>query len=283
MAFGLVVAAAVIRDTLTPKWLEFLFYKLTFTYNFFGAFQIDAYRNLAPLSGSANHFWSISAEEQFYLVAPLLICTLAFGRSIWFWTICSAFLLSVPVGRFFAAVALGVLAAVARERLGQWNEQRSARYFLGLTAVVTFTSLYFDLVPYRIFAPLCSIAIVLCLAQQSASGPSQLGEFLGGVSYPMYLNHWIGAFVTHGLLKRIGGTGTPIEGVISVLSGFLISAVLYQLIDARVRRNRNKYYSRVVGVIVAVLGYALVLSGIVVGSTLTTENLANEFRPFFMH
>jgi len=28
--------------------------------------------------------------------------------------------------------------------------------------------------------------------------------FLGGAFYPIYLNHWIGAFVAHGLAKRTG-------------------------------------------------------------------------------
>jgi len=278
VAFGLVVAAALIHDTITPKWFEFLFYKLTFTYNFFGALQIDSYRTLAPLSGSANHFWSISAEEQFYLVAPLLICALAFGRSVWFWVACATLLLAVPLGRFFAAIALGVLAVVIREKIGPWNERRAVCGALGLGAALMFIFLYLDLLPYRIFAPICSVLAVLCLAQPSRSGPSRVGEFLGGVSYPMYLNHWIGAFVTHGILKRVGGIGVTAEGLIAVIFGFIISAVLYQFIDANVRKYRNRFYSRRLGIVIAILGYALVLSGVFVGSMLTTETLADELR-----
>lgn len=61
-ALVLLLAVSMLRDQVTPKYLELVFYKLTFVYNWFGMEQVAAYRSHMPLAGSGNHFWSICAE-----------------------------------------------------------------------------------------------------------------------------------------------------------------------------------------------------------------------------
>ena len=68
LALGLLITASLtLRDTPTYKWSEFVFYKSTFVYNLFGPPQLAQHQAEMPLAGTGNHFWSVNAEEQFYL------------------------------------------------------------------------------------------------------------------------------------------------------------------------------------------------------------------------
>ena len=57
-----------------------------------------------------SHVWSVNAEEQFYLVAPLILVLLAHrvGRSI---VLCCALAAAAYYFDSYAAIVLGVLAA----------------------------------------------------------------------------------------------------------------------------------------------------------------------------
>jgi len=68
----LLMAASLLKDQVTQKWIEIFSYDLTFVYNLFGPPQLAEFKDAMPLQGTGNHFWSICAEEQFYLVAPLI-------------------------------------------------------------------------------------------------------------------------------------------------------------------------------------------------------------------
>src|SRR5882762_8097202 len=49
VAIVLLATASVLKDRITPKWLEIFFYDLTFVYNFFGSPQLDALKGAMPL------------------------------------------------------------------------------------------------------------------------------------------------------------------------------------------------------------------------------------------
>lgn len=80
----LLYGVALFREGAGFFWFKYLLFDLTFTHQIFTVFPAAA--NEMPLDGSGNQFWSISVEEQFYLVAPLLILVVRGGRSIWVWT-----------------------------------------------------------------------------------------------------------------------------------------------------------------------------------------------------
>jgi peptidoglycan/LPS O-acetylase OafA/YrhL len=131
------------------KWLEIFFYNFTFSYNFFGPPQLAEFRNAMPLQATGNHFWSICAEEQFYLFAPFLITIPArIGRTIWFWCLICAAALASPYWGYFASISFGVLASVIRLRLGDWHTAKPATVILAVVAVISFLGIICtDVVP----------------------------------------------------------------------------------------------------------------------------------------
>jgi peptidoglycan/LPS O-acetylase OafA/YrhL len=253
------------RDTLTAKWLEFVIYKFAFVYDFFGPPQLAQYRQAMPLQGSTNHFWSICAEEQFYLLSPIVIMLLPLGRSVWLWLAIFAATAASPFWNLFASIALGVSAVVLREKIGDWHQSRPVAALLLSFAAATFAAVYLGVAPYRIGAPLLSISLVLALAQPGSR--SKIAEFLGGISYPMYLNHWLGMFLSNALYGKLGLRGTILSEVTGVVLAIAIAAALYIAIDRNVRANRERFYTPRFGAVAAMTGYALVVSGMIYGFT----------------
>lgn len=268
VAIALLVAVSLLKDRITFKWFEFVFYDLTFVYNFFGSPQLATAISEMPLTGTGNHFWSICAEEQFYLLAPFLICIPGkVGRSIGFWCLLCAAALASPWWGFFGSISLGVLAAVVRSTHGDWHSQRTAMVAMAFIAVISFAATYMDFIAYRVGAPLVAISTVLLLAQ---SGPySHALAFLGGISFPMYLNHWIATFAVNAAFSKLGLPRSAYSQILSVVIGLLIASVLYLCIDRVIKKNRDRYFTTLRGKTVAVSGFALVAIGIIGGLVMT--------------
>lgn len=257
--FVAVAGMAVIYLAFLPvsaKWLELTFYKLTFVFNYFGI------RGQPHTAFNGNHLWSICAEEQFYLVAPLLIVVLRIGRSPICWLAIYAASMLTDDWNFFASISLGVLAATIQQRLGDWHQAQIARLGLVAVAIVTFAAIYTGRLPYPAGAPICAVATVLALAQHG--NRSSIAGFLGGISYPVYLNHWFGLWTASVVLRH---TGHEADGVLYAISAtalaIIVGAVMYLAIDRVVMQNRAKYFTKRRGATAAALGYSLVVAGVV--------------------
>lgn len=97
-------------------------------------------------------------------------------------------------------------------------------------------------------------------------GPQhRFGEFVGGMSYPLYLNHWIGVYVGNALLGPFGLRESGARIVLSALISLGIAAALYWWVDRRMLAMRGQMFSHARAIVVAILAYATVLFGIVVG------------------
>lgn len=265
VAIMLLMAASLLKEPITAKWLEFFFYKITFVYDFFGPPQLDRFHSDMPLDGTGHHFWSITAEEQFYLLAPFLITIMParIGRSIWFWGILAAIANLSLYWNYFGSISLGVLAAVVRHKAGDWHNATIAKVALAIMGAALLAVTYFDLLDYRIGAPLFSLCLVLLLAQGGAH--SHVASFVGGVSYPMYLNHWIGVFLANAVFGAIGLRGSLLCQVSGVVISLIVCAILYVVVDLQVRRNRDQYFTFLRGKIAAATGFALVAIGLAGG------------------
>jgi peptidoglycan/LPS O-acetylase OafA/YrhL len=164
---------------------------------------------------------------------------------------------------YYGAITLGVLAAIVHERIGKWHETFIAKCGFVVVIAVTAVALAKGVLPYRLNAPLLSIAIVLLLARKG--NKSKVSSFLGGVSYPLYLNHWVGIFAVHAALKPFGLRDSLLAKVLAFVASLGLSSVLYIVVDRRVMANRGRWFRQRLGWTLAASGFAAVAIGVAGG------------------
>ncbi len=263
VALVLLLAASLLRDPVTWKWLEFVFYKLTFVYNLFGTPQLATHIAQMPLRGTGNHFWSVNSEEQFYLLAPLLLVLAApaFGRARATWLVLS---LLAWTSEFATSIVFGVTAATFAFHGEAVFRRCVARALLAVFGIAAAIGLVAG-GPYDKLVPVVSICIVLLLA---VPGPRQsLGAIVGGMSYPLYLNHWIGVFVANALFQRVGMADSVVAHLLSNLLNVGLAVALYLCIDRPLLRRRAGWYTPALGRRAVIAAYSMIGVGLVLGAT----------------
>jgi len=116
---------------------------------------------------------------------------------------------------------------------------------------------------YELVSPFFAISVVLLLATEGK--PSTVGRFLGGMSYPLYLNQWIGVFATHFALKQFGMRTSILATILSAATSLAFCSFLYLVVDSQVIARRATWYSRRLGWTLAGVGYVLIAIGSVTG------------------
>jgi hypothetical protein len=114
----------------------------------------------------------------------------------------------------YSSIVVGVLAAVFAKQFGSVHSFVPAR-LVSFGGVAVFSSALYGGLSYNAWAPLVAVCIVLFLAVRGQ--PMFMGKFLGGMSYPLYLNHWIGVFVGHALMSPFGMRDTVGRHVFSAI------------------------------------------------------------------
>lgn len=266
---ALIFAVSLLKEPLDWHWVEYLFYDLTYTHNWFISPRILEIQSDLPLNGSTNHFWSLSVEEQFYLFAPILILFLARGRSILLWSGIAA--LAVVFKTFYGAIALGVLAVALHRHFGDWHLKSRMTLLLSaglaLCAVVYYTARE----SYFYVAPIASVLIVLLLARPGRK--NAIGSFVGGISYPLYLNHWVGIFAAHEIVQMFGFIGRWAGVWLAAILNIGVASVLFLAIDEQVRKRRNQLFTNDLGRLAALAAYGLVALGAVGGVAIFVARL----------
>lgn len=244
----------------SSRWIEFLAYDVTFTHNWFTLppDPLLASQQM-PLHGTGNHFWSLAVEEQFYLFAPLIITVMPFGRKILPWLGIAA--LAYFSRSEYSAICLGVLSAVIARNYGNWYFSNIGRVALMLTLIVAAMAMISPSA-YMYAAPVLAISVVLLCA--SPLRRNSVTKWLGGISYPFYLNAWIGIFAMHAVEKHFALRPSWYTLPAEFLAGLAVAALSYAIIDSRVMARRNRYYKPSVGWTLGAAGYLLIVSGIVV-------------------
>jgi peptidoglycan/LPS O-acetylase OafA/YrhL len=263
VAIALLFAGAALHHQLhDPKVWEFFFYKATFVYNLFGPSQLAMFRDRMPLGGTGNHLWSICVEEQFYLFAPFLIVFLGKRRPIVVWALIAVVALNFVHPHTFSAIAMGVLLAISRERLGAWYLRLGGTLVvLGvITAAVGLG--WSGCLSYGAAVPFAAAGLVALLARPRR--PLPLGPWLGGISYPFYLNHWIGLSLRKPIARHLHAPALVATGLAFAVA-FAANALHYRYIDRVILARRGRWFTRRRGLIACGCGLLLVTIGLVGG------------------
>ncbi|MEO7335305.1 MAG: hypothetical protein ABIV63_01890, partial [Caldimonas sp.] len=186
----------------------------------------------------------------------LVLASPWFGRRLLVWV---PLALVAWVTDVYAAIVFGVVAAMLLQRYPGFHLRGVAR--AALVAVIVF-SWFANLhtAHYRLIAPWCGIALVLLLAVQGER--RRLGEIAGGLSYPLYLNHWIGGFAATVLLAPFGLGHSFAQLCIGAVLSIALAAALYWFIDRRLLDSRDRLYSRRRARVTLGVGYGMVPMGL---------------------
>ena len=209
------------------------------------------------------HTWSLSIEEQFYIVLPVAIALLNYRARNFVVLLCVAFVISLSLAlfsgsalysqdaRYFSSVlriwqlALGGLTFVVLQNL-----QRPIRVFglpligLVLMALPTFTMPEGALHPgpWAMVATF-GTAVMLLTAFPDRSWTaralsSRVPRYLGKISYGTYLWHW--PLIV--FYQYVGGDFNDKTRVLAILMSFGLGALSHHLIEQPVRRisTRNR-------------------------------------------
>lgn len=210
----------------------------------------SGYFDVAAEAKPFLHFWSLSIEEQFYFLLPLVI--LAVPARFWraalvvlalasliacFWLVSrdpsAAFFL--PVTRWWELLIGSLVAATALPRLPQ-----PLIRFARIGALVLITGLAFT--PLQVPHPgLAALAVCLATAVLVGFPPSEgraniayrAVERVGDVSYALYLVHWP-VFVF--FRAAYDGNAGPVPMAAAVVISFLLAVLLHLAVEQPLRK-----------------------------------------------
>lgn len=216
--------------------------------------------------GIMSHFWTLSVEEHFYLIWPILI--LAFPRSKALLTITIVGMVSILSRLFFLAYGYstlfpriftiscfdafaigGLLAYIFTYYPSKFRKIKESKILfltiiLGLLSTIFLdfneeNGIFWDFVAFRLFASLTSFFfIALAIDSNSKILSNNKLVFFGKLSYSMYLLH---NFVPGFLMGLQYPSNIYLRVVLYYIFLLIISFIAWKLIERPFNKIKNKF------------------------------------------
>lgn len=279
---GMVVLPPITRDALGRD----LFAAAAYISNYLFAWWQNDYQNLDATPSPFIHYWSLAVEEQFYVVWPIFILFLSrYGRK----TILNgvaivtalSLLLSIyqtqtsPIWAFYSLPTRAWELGVGALLLFIPDKYLRNRYFpwLGVVGIV-FASLRFD--ESTAFPGMNALVPVLATAILIGTIPiwprffndlsnNRLSQWLGAISYPLYLWHW------PALVLPSAGLGRPLrirERLFCIILTIVLAHFTSKFIEQPLRHR--KFSAKKIYGFFGVTTSVSLLAAVIIASTATS-------------
>jgi peptidoglycan/LPS O-acetylase OafA/YrhL len=236
-------------------YLKTVIASLTLTSNIYYTSLLNSYFSITAKSTPLLHIWSLSLEEQFYLFWPVffialyklasrikvfsilvliaasLIISYKMTQSM---PIASYYLLPSRIFEFGIGALLCFLPQIKIRKI-----QSIFYSLIALGGLITASYLLNEnsIFPsYTALIPCLLAALFIYTGQNLSNKYSKLIEYLGKISYPMYLWHW--PVIVY--LSLLSISLTPYIQVLILLITIALSVLSYEFIEKTIKKNAKK-------------------------------------------
>lgn len=222
-------------------------------------FLKTGYFDTAAESKVLLHTWSLSVEEQFYILLPAFFLALRSNRKVLRAALAALFLVSLVLcsvvtrtshtAAFFLIpfraweLLAGVLLAIHMARLSEPRDASPLLSWLGLALLGISTALIAPspLFPgYLAILPTAGALLILANGRQDNTVNRLLSHpaaiFVGLISYSLYLWHWPVLTLAR---YYLGGPGDALETVVLLAVSFALAVVSWRFVELPVRRAKR--------------------------------------------